>query len=347
MGNATYSMSNESSTGQLKQSVDGDGVIDQPPLSQENTDETSAVDILEQELLQANERVLDENDHLTESPPSSSTDLPLLDVEGLQKDIQDQQQLPEDDVLSTPQDLMRRRYNNLENRIRHLWYSALPNRTVRLHLLVHPHKHRGHNSSTDTFSDPEEILLNPENGHLSSQDVTTAADGSFQAKFKVKWEDICLHPRTLHIAFEEEMEDHDLLIVAQVVPSSRINMILHPPAPIPLIPSPLTALVRTSITHSPIRVISDIDDTVKRTGVISGARTVFSNVFGNDFKDTIISEMAEWYMRMFSRGVRFHYVVGALPTLAEAVPIPFTVEWTVFSTVHFKGILPDFPTSTR
>ena len=303
----------ESPSGQLKQIVDGVDAIDLP---QENADETSAVDILEQQLFQAQERILDDDDYLTESPPPGLADeLPLPEDEELQKNAQEQH-LPEADVSLTPQDVMKRRLDNLENRMRHLWYSALPDRTVRLHLLVHPHKHRGHNSSTDDFSDPEEVLLNPENGHLSSQDVTTAVDGSFQAKFKVKWEDLCLHPRALHIAFEEEMQDHDLLVVAQLVPSSRIhklNTILHPPSfSIPLISSPLTALIRTSITHSPIRVISDIDDTVKRTGVISGVRTVLSNVFANDFKDNIISGMAEWYTRMFSRGVRFHYVVSTL-----------------------------------
>ena len=337
----------ESPAGQSKQVVDGVNVIDQPLLPQENADESSAVDILEQQLLQAQERILDDGYYVTDSPPSTSTEeLPLHDDEELQKNVQEQQHLPE-----TPQDIMRRRLHNLENRIRHLWYSALPNRTVRLHLLVHPHKHRGNNPSTDNLSDPEEVLLNPENGHISSQDVTTAADGSFQAKFKVKWEDLSLHPRALHIAFEEK--DHDLLVVAQLVPSSkipRLNTILHPPTPsfsIPLISSPLTALVRTSVTHSQIRVISDIDDTVKRTGVVSGVRTVLSNVFANDFKDNIISGMAEWYTRMFSQGVRFHYVVGTLPMLAEDVPIPFTVEWTVFTTAHLKRVLPDFPTSTR
>ena len=142
-----------------------------------------------------------------------------------------------------------------------------------------PHKHRGHNSSTGDFSDPEEVLLNPENGHLSLQDVTTAVDGSFQAKFKVQWEDLCLHPRALHIAFEEEMQDHDLLVDAQFVPSSRIhklNTILHLRS-IPLISLPLTALIRTSITHSSIRVISDIDDTVKCTGVWN-SRVVYEEV---------------------------------------------------------------------
>ena len=300
-------MSIESPAGQLKQIVEGVGAIDQRQLPQENTKESLAVGILNQGLLQAKEKILGDNSYVTESPPSSSTeDLPLHEDEELQKNEAD-----------TPQDITCRRLNNLENRILHLWYSALPNRIVRLHLLVHPHKHRGPNPNTDNFSDPEEVLLNPENGHISSQDVTTVADGSFQAKFKVKWKDLCHHPHTRHITLEEEMKDHDLLVVAQLVPSSRIpklNTILHPPAPsfsIPLVSSPLTALMRTPITHSPIRVISDINDTVKRTGVKSGARTMLSNVFANDFKDNIIPGMAEWYTRMFSRGVRFHYVVGA------------------------------------
>ena len=67
---------------------------------------------------------------------------------------------------------------------------------------------------------------------------------------------------------------------------------------------------RVSLTHCPIRVISDIDDTVKLSGVHCGARVVFQNVFVKDLEESLIPGMGEWYTEMWRRGVRFHYVVS-------------------------------------
>jgi phosphatidate phosphatase APP1 len=64
------------------------------------------------------------------------------------------------------------------------------------------------------------------------------------------------------------------------------------------------------ITHSPIRVISDIDDTVKLSNILGGARAIFQNVFVKDLKESIIPGMGEFYTKMWERGVRFHYVVS-------------------------------------
>ena len=64
------------------------------------------------------------------------------------------------------------------------------------------------------------------------------------------------------------------------------------------------------ITHSPIRVISDIDDTVKLSNILGGARAIFQNVFVKDLKENIIPGMGEFYTKMWERGVRFHYVVS-------------------------------------
>jgi phosphatidate phosphatase APP1 len=68
---------------------------------------------------------------------------------------------------------------------------------------------------------------------------------------------------------------------------------------------------RVPLTYSPIRVISDIDDTVKLSGVHCGARAVFHNVFVKDLEDNLIPGMGEWYSEMWRRGVRFHYVVSS------------------------------------
>jgi len=67
--------------------------------------------------------------------------------------------------------------------------------------------------------------------------------------------------------------------------------------------------VQIPITHCPIRVISDIDDTVKDSGILNGARVVFHNVFVKDLRDCVVEGMGEWYTEMWKKGVRFHYVV--------------------------------------
>jgi len=93
-------------------------------------------------------------------------------------------------------------------------------------------------------------------------------------------------------------------------------------APSPLPANPVeTKTLHITLTNCPVRVISDIDDTVKLANVVHGARTVFRNVFVKEFKEIVIPGMGEWYTGMWQRGVRFHYVSNGpfelLPVLAD------------------------------
>ncbi|PPQ85263.1 hypothetical protein CVT25_010036 [Psilocybe cyanescens] len=216
-------------------------------------------------------------------------------------------------------EVIKRLHGNLERRLHPFWSSALPNRVIRLHLFTAPHNDSPSTSSPGNTDDNGELLLDAQNGPLASQDVITGVDGSFQIKFNIGWEELCHHPRALHIAFGEAEEEHELLIVAQLLPLNPLS----PLPPINITPEsvPLTSLTRIPVTYSPIRVISDIDDTVKFSGILSGARAVFHNVFVKDLRDNVIPGMGEWYAAMWSRGVRFHYVSNGpfelLPLLNE------------------------------
>ncbi|KAF5362410.1 hypothetical protein D9756_002666 [Leucocoprinus leucothites] len=270
--------------------------------------------------------------------------------------------------LDTPSDVLQKLHYNLESRLQLFWSSTLPSRTVRLHLFASPR-----NPSTNhPTNDPDAF----ENQPLASQDVETGVDGSFNAKLCIDWEDLCQHPGGVHIAYCEMFEEHDLVVVAellppppnslretsststptlasspQVVPStfpappsqpqastshlhahshSHSHHHHHPHLhnivtaipnltsshPFPSLPSlsrlltPTRTRTRTTIpiTNSPIRVISDIDDTVKHSGVTEGARIVFHNVFAKELKDGVIPGMGDWYTSMWQKGVRFHYV---------------------------------------
>ena len=43
---------------------------------------------------------------------------------------------------------------------------------------------------------------------------------------------------------------------------------------------------------------------------LCGARAAFYNVFVKDLAENVIPGMGNWYMDMWKRGVRFHYVVS-------------------------------------
>ncbi|KAI9496204.1 hypothetical protein BDB00DRAFT_809495 [Zychaea mexicana] len=55
-----------------------------------------------------------------------------------------------------------------------------------------------------------------------------------------------------------------------------------------------------------ISIISDIDDTIKDTQILAGARTVLSNTFFKQSRD--VPGMADAYMHWYTQGASFHYV---------------------------------------
>ena len=131
------------------------------------------------------------------------------------------------------------------------------------------------------------------------------------------------------MAFLDPNFEHDFSVSAELMPlplssPSTPNMSTEPhpvlpPTPHLMLPVPIVKTSeRVFLTYSPVRVISDIDDTVKLSGVHCGARAVFHNVFVKDLEDNLIPGMGEWYGEMWRRGVRFHYVVS-YQTLSTSV----------------------------
>lgn len=56
-----------------------------------------------------------------------------------------------------------------------------------------------------------------------------------------------------------------------------------------------------------VSLISDIDDTVKKSNIASGAREIFRNTFIRELRDLMIEGVQDWYMDMHKQGVMFHY----------------------------------------
>ena len=57
-----------------------------------------------------------------------------------------------------------------------------------------------------------------------------------------------------------------------------------------------------------VSMISDIDDTIKHSGIGNGAREIFRNAFIRDLGDLTIDGVKEWYSTLADLGVEFHYV---------------------------------------
>lgn len=57
-----------------------------------------------------------------------------------------------------------------------------------------------------------------------------------------------------------------------------------------------------------VSVISDIDDTVKHSGVTKSKRELLQNVFAKSFDDVSLEGVSEWYNHMAEAGASFHYV---------------------------------------
>ncbi|PFH53236.1 hypothetical protein AMATHDRAFT_137693, partial [Amanita thiersii Skay4041] len=195
-------------------------------------------------------------------------------------------------------DTLHRWQSNLESRVQLFWPTALSSRTVILDLFVSPHSknvaHHVGNGCDQTHP-------------VGSVKIVTQADGTFQHQFQISWEDLSRHPSAHCIS---QIQEHDLILNARLLPPP-----FSPPTSA-FTPSYLDisstesipAKLQVTITHAPIRVISDIDDTVKLSNILHGARAIFRNVFVHDLEHTRIPGMGEWYTKMWQSGVRFHYV---------------------------------------
>lgn len=76
-----------------------------------------------------------------------------------------------------------------------------------------------------------------------------------------------------------------------------------------------------NVEPSGISVISDIDDTIKNTGILGNKRELFRNVFVHDYEKISIDGVQRWYAKLQAQGVKFHYVSNSpwqlYPTISE------------------------------
>ncbi|KAF8649278.1 hypothetical protein AX16_005906 [Volvariella volvacea WC 439] len=335
-----------------------------PPPPSEIPDDYD-VDLLDRQFWEGKQSIADNTDSPSASASSSVLDLRATDDTAageypeLQKFASPQSQRPGNNgALELMAADLRRLHMNLESRLQPFWSSSLASRTVRISLYASSMHRKQHAENHNAGSEFEPLAV---------EEVSTATDGSFQVKFDIKWEQMCVHAQGLHIAFGDPSYEHDLFAVAEILPppspnsstsslsvdlegnpvnakyqtvrsrdpnspqisqQPRARSHLTPYSPYvstpPSVAHPQT-FIQIPLTYSPLRVISDVDDTIKRANVLAGARAAFRTVFVNDLHDITIPGMGDWYTGMWNKGVRFHYVSNGpfelLPVLNEFLQV--------------------------
>lgn len=85
-----------------------------------------------------------------------------------------------------------------------------------------------------------------------------------------------------------------------------------------------------------VSVISDIDDTIKHSGIGNGAKDIFRNVFIRDLHDLTIRGVREWYNCMAEKNTKFHYVSNAPWQLYPVLTSFFALAGLPKGTFHLK-----------
>jgi phosphatidate phosphatase APP1 len=85
-----------------------------------------------------------------------------------------------------------------------------------------------------------------------------------------------------------------------------------------------------------ISVISDIDDTIKHTAMLSGAREAFRNAFLRNLDDLVIDGVQDWYSQLAKLGVEFHYVSNSPWQLFPALSRFFAIVGLPRGSIHLK-----------
>lgn len=193
-----------------------------------------------------------------------------------------------------------RLHENLNARLQPFWSRNLPNRSLRVSIYS---KKPLDTSQTDPYdSDSEDKIHSP----IFTRILTTDQQGNFEARIRIPWPLLCVHPGALQVAFGDVEEEQELFICAELLPAPSPNQIIT----FDTCEYTTRTILPITLSHSRIRLISDIDDTIKLSDIMGGARKIFHNVFVRGLEELVIHGMGDWYTRLWEQGVRFHYVVS-------------------------------------
>lgn len=263
------------------------------------------MEVKEMQCLEEQFRKLD-SDPDTPSDPFSAVDTPLRRSPSTSSQSSSSSDIQPMERASLMTSTLQELHSNLERRLMPFWSSSLSNRTIRISLYASEEAV----SIAQALGKEAYDVCGPNLRPIASQKVTTAQDGSFQFKFGIPWRVLSNHPGCLQVAFGDVAEEQDFFILAELLPPP-------PPPPTSVVPqsapvddTPVPSVqIKIPLSYTPLRVVSDIDDTVKMANVLAGARTIFYTVFVRSLAEIVIPGMGDWYTKMWQRGARFHYVV--------------------------------------
>ncbi|KAF5026665.1 hypothetical protein F66182_1249 [Fusarium sp. NRRL 66182] len=85
-----------------------------------------------------------------------------------------------------------------------------------------------------------------------------------------------------------------------------------------------------------VSLISDIDDTVKKSNISAGAKEIFRNTFIRDLSDLSVEGVKEWYNRMANMGVSIHYCSNSPWQLFPVLASFFKMHGLPPGSLHLK-----------
>ncbi|KAM7186918.1 putative actin patch protein 1 [Naviculisporaceae sp. PSN 640] len=116
-------------------------------------------------------------------------------------------------------------------------------------------------------------------------------------------------------------------------------------APLDFVPTHVRVLVNENISATqPVQIIepkgisliSDIDDTVKRSNISLGAREIFRNTFIRDLADLTIEGVKEWYNSLHNMGIKVHYCSNSPWQLFPVLATFFHTAGLPPGSIHLK-----------
>ncbi|KAI5283734.1 hypothetical protein KEM52_003255, partial [Ascosphaera acerosa] len=85
-----------------------------------------------------------------------------------------------------------------------------------------------------------------------------------------------------------------------------------------------------------VSVVSDIDDTVKHTGITQGAKEMFRNTFVRAPEGLAVPGVAEWYQALIRAGAKMHYVSNSPWQLYPQIELFFVLAGLPTGSFHLK-----------
>ncbi|KAK4169502.1 hypothetical protein QBC43DRAFT_340846 [Cladorrhinum sp. PSN259] len=85
-----------------------------------------------------------------------------------------------------------------------------------------------------------------------------------------------------------------------------------------------------------VSLISDVDDTIKRSSISMGAREIFRNTFIRDMSDLTVPGVTEWYNSMYDLGVKMHYCSNSPWQLFPVLATFFHASGLPQGSIHLK-----------